>query len=238
MYQQFIAKTLEVMKQANELYNLNIDLTVRVDLRGSKIAGQAQRKLGRYIVRLNPLFCQQFPEDTLKETIPHEVAHIVAFALKQDDGHGPKWKRIAQSLGCSGNRCHDHTIIDPRKETYMVVFPCGKKIEIGKIRYNRIMRGRKTYNSAYGPITKNSNFEIVKPKVSANAPMSVETAKKEAKKATETAKKIVAGVKKPANVSMQYFLDCNGDFKQFSDCLYGKTAQYVKDQFKRCVAHS
>lgn len=196
MYQQFIDKTLEVMKKANELYNLNIDLDVRVDIRGSKIAGQAMFKQGRYSIRLNPLFCTQYPEDTLKETIPHEVAHIVSYALQLDEGHGKNWKRIAKSLGCSGNRCHNHNIIDPRKETYMVVFPCGKKFEIGKIRYNRIMRGRKTYQSAYGPVNKNSKFEIVRPTMSANAPMSVETAKKEAKKATETAKKIVAGVKK------------------------------------------
>lgn len=37
--------------------------------------------------------------DDVIDTILHEVAH----ALTPGDGHGPKWKAVAKSLGCSGS---------------------------------------------------------------------------------------------------------------------------------------
>ena len=38
-----------------------------------------------------------------RETILHEIAH----ALCGKPGHGPEWRRIARSIGCSAERCHN-----------------------------------------------------------------------------------------------------------------------------------
>ena len=41
-----------------------------------------------------------------KDTIPHELAHMIAFRLYQDRGHGKAWKYVAQTLYGANNRCH------------------------------------------------------------------------------------------------------------------------------------
>jgi predicted SprT family Zn-dependent metalloprotease len=41
--------------------------------------------------------------DDLKDTLLHEVAH--ALAGKQAK-HGPQWRAVARSIGCSATRCH------------------------------------------------------------------------------------------------------------------------------------
>jgi predicted SprT family Zn-dependent metalloprotease len=41
------------------------------------------------------------------ETIPHELAHQIAFALYLDRGHGWMWKSVMVRLGCTPDRCHE-----------------------------------------------------------------------------------------------------------------------------------
>jgi SprT protein len=41
-----------------------------------------------------------------KNTIPHELAHIIAWRLYNDKGHGPDWKNVAFMLYGDNNRCH------------------------------------------------------------------------------------------------------------------------------------
>ncbi len=41
-----------------------------------------------------------------KNTIPHELAHIVAYRLYGDKGHGQDWKNVAFMLYGDNNRCH------------------------------------------------------------------------------------------------------------------------------------
>lgn len=235
MYQQFIAKVHEVMQKANEMYNINVNLEVKVNVRGSRIAGVAERKWGTYRVRLNPLFCQQHPQDMLEDTIPHEVAHIVCFALKCCDGHGPNWKRIAKSLGCSGERTHSLSVLDPNKTCYFAVFPNGEKIDIGVNRYNRIMTKNAKFRCKHGQINRDTKFEITKP----NLKEAVKVVKTEAKAVAPKAKEITGKVlPKPAKRSAELYAQSNGDFDLFSTLLADKTAQYIKDQFKRAAFHA
>lgn len=58
----------------------------------------ARRKitLSREITRANP-------QTHLINTVLHEIAHALA---PFDVVHGPEWKRIARSIGCTGDRCY------------------------------------------------------------------------------------------------------------------------------------
>ena len=243
MYAQFIAKVHEVMQKANEMYNIDIKLDVQVNIRGSRIAGCAERKLGVYRVRLNPLFCQQQPEDMMNDTIPHEIAHIVCFALKCDDGHGPKWKKIAKSLGSTGQRTCDLKIIDPKKTYYYVVFANGAKVDIGQVRYNQVMAGKKTYtHKVHGKINKDCKFEIVSGSSVLKEVKEVKAEAKEVKKTAALNKPAVPVsdkvLPKPAKASAELFAKVAGNFDEFAAMLDGKTAQYIKDQFKRAAFHA
>jgi len=44
-------------------------------------------------------------------TLLHEIAHAIA---GRDAGHGPEWKSIARSIGCSGDRCHTLTFSEAK----------------------------------------------------------------------------------------------------------------------------
>lgn len=41
-----------------------------------------------------------------KNTIPHELAHHIAYRLYGDKGHGQAWKNVSFALFGDNNRCH------------------------------------------------------------------------------------------------------------------------------------
>lgn len=52
-------------------------------------------------------------EAAVRDTILHEIAHALT---SPRSGHGPKWKRIAQSIGANGQRCYgDEVVLPPHK---------------------------------------------------------------------------------------------------------------------------
>lgn len=63
--------------------------------------------LSRSLVQLND-------EDTVKDTILHEIAHAIAGF---DAGHGPVWKSTAVKVGASPRRCYsaDEVNVPPYK---------------------------------------------------------------------------------------------------------------------------
>lgn len=41
-----------------------------------------------------------------RDTIPHELCHMIAWRLYQDRGHGQGWKSVMAKMGVDGGRCH------------------------------------------------------------------------------------------------------------------------------------
>ena len=78
------------------------------DLTGS-VAGMAC--YGQKLIRLNRAYCVAEPVDMVKDTIPHEIAHIIAravwgFGIRP---HGAEWRGVFTVLtGASANRCHNY----------------------------------------------------------------------------------------------------------------------------------
>jgi len=46
------------------------------------------------------------PDEYKAETIPHELAHFIAFRVYGDENHGKGFKYVMYKLGCRGDRCH------------------------------------------------------------------------------------------------------------------------------------
>ena len=46
------------------------------------------------------------PQEILNQTVPHEVAHQVAYNLFGDTGHGAAWKQCMVAYGLEPARCH------------------------------------------------------------------------------------------------------------------------------------
>lgn len=49
-------------------------------------------------------------EAAVRDTILHEIAHALT---SPRSGHGPKWKRIAQSIGACASRCYGGEVVLP-----------------------------------------------------------------------------------------------------------------------------
>jgi len=60
--------------------------------------------LSRHLVQLND-------ETEVRETILHEIAHVLA---PRSAGHGAAWKRVAQAIGCNANRCYGAEVVRPK----------------------------------------------------------------------------------------------------------------------------
>lgn len=73
-------------------------------------AGQVRlnRRTGLGEIRLNPqLWALDDGGEALLDTLAHEMAHwVVMQAGVRERSHGATWQRVARSLGCDGQRCH------------------------------------------------------------------------------------------------------------------------------------
>lgn len=73
--------------------------------------------LSRYLVELNH-------ETEVRDTILHEIAHALA---PRGAGHGPKWQRLALSIGCTGSRCYGDEVVRPSSK-YEGTCPSCKRV--------------------------------------------------------------------------------------------------------------
>jgi SprT protein len=85
---------------------------VRFDLRG-RSAGQARLgSPGPALIRYNPALLRANPDDFLASTVPHEVAHLIAFARHgtRIRPHGAEWVAIMRHMGAEPKRCHAYDV--------------------------------------------------------------------------------------------------------------------------------
>ena len=92
---------------------------VTFDLTGLR-AGTANP--GKWHIRLNPLYFRTHLRESLYETVPHELAHLIDCAIHPENYrkrsairgrkagrrsfHGATWKRIMRLFGVTPKRCH------------------------------------------------------------------------------------------------------------------------------------
>lgn len=82
-------------------------------------------------------------ESFLNDCIPHEIAHLVDFALNKKIGHSYRWKRICRHLGGTGDRCFS---IDTKqyKDTYVYTCKC-RDFHLSKIIHNKMLKGQRRH---------------------------------------------------------------------------------------------
>ena len=84
----------------------------------------------------------------IANTVSHELAHIIAFALFQDSGHGRHWKAVHKALGGNGERCFDAAKEDVvvvrarRTMQFQYKTSTGHILNVSKTIHNRIMAGQ------------------------------------------------------------------------------------------------
>ena len=86
-------------------------------------------------IQLSKHYTKLNSEELVLNTILHEIAHAL---IEAHHGHDRVWKRIALSIGCSGERCaSEETIRSVGK--FVALCVCGKTYQ----RFKKIQKGAK-----------------------------------------------------------------------------------------------
>ena len=77
-----------------------------------KLNGRLKTTAGRaflddWYIDLSPELMWEHTEQFTRDTIPHELAHLVAYRLHGDPGHGKGWKGIVVQFNIPTTRCHN-----------------------------------------------------------------------------------------------------------------------------------
>lgn len=120
---------------------------VAFDLRG-RSAGQMRVDGGGHcVIRYNPLLLLRYGDAFLERTVPHEVAHYLAYRRfgRTIRPHGVEWRGIMQQLGAAPTRCHDYDVtgLAARRLRYFD-YHCGcADHRLSSIRHNKVADGRR-----------------------------------------------------------------------------------------------
>lgn len=120
------------------------------DLRG-RCAGQARANPGMPPqLRFNLAMAAVQPRRYLDETVPHEVAHLVAAACfgRNIPPHGEHWRSVMRHFGIRDpRRCHDYEVVESQvRRQRRWTYDCGcRSHELTTTRHNRVRAGRARY---------------------------------------------------------------------------------------------
>ncbi|WP_407311580.1 SprT family zinc-dependent metalloprotease [Pseudomonas sp. nanlin1] len=116
---------------------------VSFKLRGQK-AGVAH--LQENLLRFNLQLYRDNSEDFLKQTVAHEVAHLVAHQLFGPliQPHGEEWQLIMRGVyELPPHRCHSYDV--PRRQVLRYIYkcPCGTHFPFTAQRHRLVRQGRR-----------------------------------------------------------------------------------------------
>lgn len=149
------------LKLASETYNVDLSpdtVTIENNIKGD-VAGQAWRKVyGKYRLRFNLEAIEKHNEEMTKDTIPHEVAHLVCYARPElGKNHDDGWKRVCRRLGGDDSRLHD-MVLTPAKIKDIIRFEynvLGHPVMLGPRQHKAVQDGSKSYTCRHPKHGKN-----------------------------------------------------------------------------------
>lgn len=99
-------------------------------------------------IDINPVLLNENIEYVINQTVPHEVAHVVAYSVYSNviSSHGVEWISIMKLFGCEPDRCHKLNVsainqIRNRKK-YNAECICGELLEISSNQATRMKNGK------------------------------------------------------------------------------------------------
>ena len=122
---------------------------LRFDLAGT-CAGQYCARDRERTIRYNPWIFQRHFEASLRETVPHEVAHLVVdslWGLGRVRPHGPEWRSVMRAFDAPARACADFDLSGlPLRRQQRHPYRCAcSQHALSTTRHNRILRGEAHY---------------------------------------------------------------------------------------------
>ena len=110
-----------------------------MNTRVRKVLGRAH--LRSWSIELNYNYCMNSNDDSIYNTITHEIAHLVAFHLYKDNGHGRMWKLVHSIMEGNSQRLAnaEETSYKPMSNRVkrVILEKGGKEYKTTPNRYNR-----------------------------------------------------------------------------------------------------
>ena len=144
------------LQKATERYGHDYPFpTIDYGLRGTT-AGRADRRSWTVYINLGLLL--ENVEDMIENTVPHEVAHLIADDLDYRAGvyftrkpHGWRWQNVMHTFGLDPTRCHNYDTTNvkikkaPKPKFIWVCSGCGAQMVLGPKRHRNMMSGVRIY---------------------------------------------------------------------------------------------
>jgi SprT protein len=144
--QQAFALTHRLIKQASAYFTIPIPRPeVHFDLRGKAAGMVIFPPKGNRIIRYNRTMLAENGLVFIAQTVPHEVAHLVARSLHGPGirPHGAEWRSIMVLFGAEPVRCHNFTTQqNNRRRMRRFCYQCTcRDHHLSAIRHNRSQKG-------------------------------------------------------------------------------------------------
>jgi len=140
-----VLMTRRLIEQAENGFHIPIPApNLRFDLTG-KAAGMVVFHRTGTLIRYNHQMLDENGEAFLAQTVPHEVAHLVARTLHGSGirPHGPEWKLIMAFFGAPPHRCHNFTTASAQQRhmRYFQYRCACQHHRLSAVRHNRCRSG-------------------------------------------------------------------------------------------------
>jgi SprT protein len=144
--EQALAETQRLVRLASAHYISYIPSpTVRFDLRGKTAGMVIHLPTGEAFIRYNRLMLSENGAAFIEQTVPHEVAHLVARQLFGPNirPHGREWRKVMLFFGANPIRCHNFPVssTNSRRMRYFH-YRCACQVHsISAVRHHRSLTG-------------------------------------------------------------------------------------------------
>lgn len=114
-------------------------------LTGSTAGYFKQLRDGSNMINFNRQLLEHNTADFINRTVPHEVAHMVAFQVFGPGirPHGDEWKAVMALFGADDSRCHNYDLSKVKTRQYRrFTYQCNcRSHQLTSIRHNRVLSG-------------------------------------------------------------------------------------------------
>lgn len=150
------AKLKELVAKAEILFYPGkfSDITFSMNGRLTSTAGRAFLSEGR--MDFSKSLYEQNVEAFLNDTVPHELAHLIAYRVYGSNGHDTSWKKVMMALGYEPTRCHSYEVQKRSSaKKYNYVCGCSGKVhEVSAQRQAWINKGKNYKCIACGTVIR------------------------------------------------------------------------------------
>ncbi|WP_032621225.1 SprT family zinc-dependent metalloprotease, partial [Pseudomonas avellanae] len=145
MHEQLNSRVETCYQQAETFFKRTFKRpVVSFQLRGQKAS---VAHLHENLLRFNPQLYHENAEDFLRQTVPHEVAHLVAHQLfgGSIQPHGEEWQLIMRGVyELPPNRCHTYAVQRRSVIRYIYRCPCpDSDFPFSSQRHGMVPKGRR-----------------------------------------------------------------------------------------------